>query len=286
MAAVLLVQVYFLREDLFELFGPYGIFQESVTRYLVDPAVPRLPWFTPTLASWGINENTALMATAVIYTVSLVCLCLGVATRLAAVVAWGLHWILMNTGLCSNYGADVYAHVFLFYLIWMPSGDVWSLDSLIRKEKKPPSDIARMSIRVIQLQLCITYFVSAWEKAAGPQWWSGEVIWRALTLPVYIQWDMTWMAHYPWFAKLAAWGTLVAEFGYALFIWPRQTRWLWISLMVSLHIGIIVFLGLGLFGAIMTCFTLAAFGISAEPQPFRRSSSVASPLLAKTPLGV
>jgi hypothetical protein len=33
----------------------------------------------------------------------------------------------------------------------------------------------------------------------------------------------------------------------------------------ALHLGIALFLGLGVFGALMAVFTIAAFGVDAEP---------------------
>lgn len=270
-SAVLLAQVGFLYQDIFELFGSKAILQESLTSYFVSPMVPRLSWVLPILNSWGISEQTALIAVGVGYCLVLFSLLLGLASRFSAFSAWFLHWVLMNTGLCTNYGADNYAHVFLFYLIWMPCGRLWSLDALIKKPLVS-SSWARLSLRVIQLHLCISYFMAGFDKAMGPQWWNGEVIWRALMLPVYSQWDMSWLAQVPVLAKVSAWGTLVVEMGYPIFIWPKRTRRLWIALIVSMHLGIIVFLGLGIFGAIMTCFTVCAFGVSAIPAAYRASS--------------
>ena len=57
------------------------------------------------------------------------------------------------------------------------------------------------------------------------------------------------------------------ETGYAIFIWPRRTRRPWIVATVLMHLGIGLFMGLGVFAAIMIPFTLAAFGVNAEPAP-------------------
>ena len=99
----------------------------------------------------------------------------------------------------------------------------------------------------------------------GPQWWNGELLWMAFSLPVYHVFDMSWLAYWPWLSKLGGWGTLLVELGYPIFIWPRQTRRFWVAATVSLHIGIAIFLGLGVFGCIMAVMTLTVFGFSAEP---------------------
>jgi hypothetical protein len=76
---------------------------------------------------------------------------------------------------------------------------------------------------------------------------------------------MGWMASYSFVAKLLCWGTLVLEVGYPVFIWPTATRRFWIVGIAGLHLGILVFLGLGSFALTMIVLTVAAFGVSPEP---------------------
>lgn len=50
-----------------------------------------------------------------------------------------------------------------------------------------------------------------------------------------------------------------------IFICPKKTRKIWFLLTVGMHIGIMNFLGLHVFGAIMCAILIAVFRISAEP---------------------
>jgi hypothetical protein len=59
---------------------------------------------------------------------------------------------------------------------------------------------------------------------------------------------------------------LFVEVGYAVLIWPRSTRRPWVLAAAGLHLGIAISMGLAVFGAMMTVFTVAAFGVSAEPR--------------------
>jgi hypothetical protein len=86
-----------------------------------------------------------------------------------------------------------------------------------------------------------------------------------VNLPIYRQFDMTWLAHWPLFLKMAGWGSLALEGFYWILIWPRRTRPFWIAGIVSMHLGISIFLGLQLFGLIMCVLTLSLFAVSAEP---------------------
>lgn len=201
-----------------------------------------------------------------LYVFSLILLLVGFTTRFAAVLAWFSHWTLMASGHTTNYGADQFAQIFLFYMIFMPMGETLSLDALFRGTAAVPSWQARLSLRVLQIHLSLVYIISGFEKAAGPQWWDGDTIWRALMLPIYAQYNFAWVAQVPWFAKVVGWGTLVLEIFYPLFIWIPKTRKTWIALTVAMHIGIAVFLGLWVFGAIMSIFTLTLFGVSPEPK--------------------
>ena len=265
LALVLIAQAYMLRTTVLDFFAGDGLIQGDLATYLGISDAPRVSWIVKILAPYGISETACIFATCWVYLISLVLLCLGLGTRVASVVAWLLHWTLMNTGYHTAYGVDLYAHVFLFYLIWMPAGDALSLDSLVRGRSNIPSSAARLALRVLQVHLCLSYFFSGVEKAQGIQWWNGELLWRALSLPVYYQFDMSWLAQWPFLSKVGGWSTLFFELGYSIFIWPKATRRFWVMGMVGLHLGIAVFLGLGLFGLIMCVLTVSVFGVSSEP---------------------
>lgn len=273
LAAVLLLQAYLLRAVTLDFFGNDGIVQGDLASHLVDTSLPRLSWLTDYLARWNISEAAGIHGACWVYVGALVLLGLGLYTRPAAVVAWFLHWVLMNTGESTTYGVDLYAHVFLFYLMFVPAGSAWSLDVKLGRLREEPSVAARLGLRVMQLQLCITYLCSAIEKSTGPQWWNGELLWRALNLPVYRQFDFTWLAHWPLLLKVGGWGSLALEGLYWIFIWPRRTRPFWVAGIVSLHLGIAVMLGLQVFGLIMCVLTLSVFAVSAAPAPHGSGSA-------------
>jgi hypothetical protein len=266
LSAVLLGQAWLLRTEVLDLLAHDGIVQGDLARDLGDAWTPHLSWLVDRLAPLGVSESSCLHAVCGLYVVSLVGLGLGLFTRVASVLAWFLHWALLSTGGTTIYGADTYAHIFLFYLMWAPAGAAWSLDVAQGRAPRAPSEMARLGLRVMQLHLCMSYLASGIQKSVGVQWWNGELIWRALSLPVYQQLDTSWLASVPWLSQIAGWTALFIELGYLVFIWPRRTRRLWIAAIVALHLGIAVFLGLGVFGAIMCVLTLSLFGVSPEPR--------------------
>jgi len=265
-AATLIAQALLIAPSFLDLYAQTGILQGALRDRFSYLALPHIHWPTVLLSPLGLGESTILDATGLIYVFALVCLLLGWGTRKAAVAAWFTHLMLFSTGLLMNYGVDWVANSFLVYLIWIPSGALLSLDRWAGRAPPTPSPAARLSLRVIQVHLCIAYLAGGLEKAMGEQWWNGEAVWRALKLPIYGHHDVSWLAHVPWLAVIAGWAVLIIEIGYPVFIWPRLTRRVWVLATVGMHLGIALFVGLSVFGAFMMVPTFAVFGVSAEPR--------------------
>ncbi len=266
LAAVLLIQALALGEKLLDLYGARGIIPWQVGEALTPPGVPRIAWVVGQLAPLGVSPDDCVRGVFLAYVAGLACLLVGWHTRLAALVAWLTHLALTVSGNASIYGVDQFANIALFYCVVMPVADAASADRLAGRTTGAPSSGARLALRVLQLHLCVVYLASGLEKAAGEQWWNGEAIWRAFIWPSMSVFDFTWLAEVPWVAKLACWGTLLVEIGYAFLVWPRATR-RWMALAtLGLHLGIAVTLGLVTFAALMMVLTTAAFLVSPEPR--------------------
>lgn len=268
----LLIQSYFVAPIIFDLYGENGILQGKLIDFYAGP-IPNINGLLDFGVSKGLTEHFALQAIGLTYLVALVSMFAGFQTRIASVVTFLTH-LLLTQGHTTAYGADTFAHFLLFYLMWLPSGEVWSVDAW-RNGPAAPKSTTRFGLRIVQLHLAIAYCASGIEKSMGPMWWDGEAIWRSLMLPIYNQMPMAWVSEVPWLAKIAGWGTLLIEGAYPLFIfWPR-TRKLWVALVVSLHAGIAIFLGLHIFALVMGVLTPALFAVSPEP----RSASRPAPAL-------
>ncbi|MGZ3795896.1 MAG: hypothetical protein ACXVB1_06010, partial [Pseudobdellovibrionaceae bacterium] len=261
----LLLQSMMMSSVVFKVFSSSGYIQGELAQSINNPSLPQISHLQSLLSPLGGSERFYILLVCASYIIGLVFLILGWQTRFVAFFVWLLHWILMNSAQSTNYGVDQYAHVFLFYSIWIPSGSAWSIDAWKKGNLNPPSSGARIGLRILQMHLCITYLISGIEKAQGPQWWNGEILWRAFSMPIYRQFDMSWLAYWPHLSQLAGMGGLFLELGYFIFIWPRLTRKVWITGIIGLHFGIMVFLGLHLFGLIMIFLTACLFGLSAEP---------------------
>jgi Vitamin K-dependent gamma-carboxylase len=266
LAAVLLVQAALVAPAFFALYDRAGFLQGQVQDALAKPGLPHLGWLIGQLGREGAPDTPILAGIAALYVLSLVALLVGLRARLAAALAWLFHTILMMTGNATNYGADVFANIFLFYLLWMPSGDALSIDRKISRRSRGPTWGARLGLRVVQIHLCIVYLTSGIAKASGRAWWNGAAMWEALTMPDFRTFDFSWLARHAWVAVLAGWTVLLWELGYAALVWPRRTRRLWVVTTAAMQMGMMIFMGLHVFGAIMIVLTISAFAIRAEPR--------------------
>jgi hypothetical protein len=268
LAAVLIVQALAIASHVLELFGPRGFVQWSLGEAMLFEGVPRIRWLAEALAPLGVSENFCVRAVFVLYVAGLSALLFGWHTRAAAVTAWFTHLILMMSERSSLYGVDDFAHIVLFYCMWFPVGHFWSMDQQAGRVSGAPSFAARLSLRVLQIHLCIVYFSSGIEKltAPGHQWLTGEVIWKAAMLPEFQQFDMSLLADFPWLAKLVTWGTLAVELGYTFLVWPRFTRKFMVLNTIAMHVGIALTMGLVSFSAVMIVLSASAWLFSPEPQ--------------------
>jgi len=256
LAALLFVQALAVAHLVLELWSSAGLLQTALGDYLTGGDVL---WFTGLrglVARLGIPEALWLRALFAAYVGSLAGLAL-VGRRTIAVAACGLHALLMAGGSLSSYGVDQFSQLALFALVLCPGAEPpW------RPARE--SAAARLALRTLQGSLCLAYLASGLAKARGHEWWDGDAIYRALSMPLYRVIDTAWLVRSPWVAKLAGWATLALEVGYpALMAWGR-TRRAAVVAVVAMHAGIGLFMRLQSFAAVMALLTIVAFGLADE----------------------
>lgn len=269
LALLLLAQAASIAPVYLDLYSRSGVIHGPLREAFASGGLPGIGWLVTVVAHRAAAETPILLSVAALYVLSLIALGLGLFTRAAALTAWFLQMSLGVAAGGTNYGADQFGHIGLFYLAVVPSGDAFSLDRRLGRVPGLPSWRARLGLRVVQLHLSAAYLAAGMAKAAGSQWWNGEAIWRATMLPEYGQLDFSWLASVPLLAAALGWSTLLVEIGYPVLIWPRRTRRAWVAVTIAMHAAIAAFLGLRIFGVMMALLTFAAFGVSAEPRSVR-----------------
>ena len=261
LAALLLAQAQVLweyRELLLDEFGPVPW---SISDQFLDPFLPRMSDLAAWVSPAGISSRQLVAGFLLAHTVGAALLLVGYCTRGAALLAWSTYVVLRCTGHMYFYGIGGLFLIGLFYCIFMPVARQWSVDRLVEARRQRPDDHldASLSVLVLRIHLSIVYLAAGLSKATGEQWWSGDAVWRALSLPRFQQFDMPQVFAYPMLLQVAALGAVIVQLAYPVLVWTRL-RALIVLLTELMHVGIAIFLGLWMFSGVMIVFNVAAFG--------------------------
>lgn len=126
----------------------------------------------------------------------------------------------------------------------------------------PSRPATHLPLRMVQVWLCTVYAAAGLAKVLGPTWWTGEALWKAATLPGF-EGPLSPLVHQLSASTLLwqvlGWLVMTIEVAYPLSMWLRWTKTVWLGLVVALHIGIALVMGLYAFSAVMVVLNLAAF---------------------------
>ena len=260
LAGFALLQAAVWYPDWMAFFGPEGWLQWEISLALNTGLQIHIQHVHEIVRHLGLRAEQTVMVFFWCYAASLVGLLVGWHTRIWAVLAYLCHYIIMCTASTFVYGVDIFLQISLFYLMLMPVARAYSLDARQGRVTREASWGVTFSRRVLQIHMCIVYLSAGSEKALSVEWWSGNALWRSLVQPDFRQFDLTWLADWAWIPMLLSWFIIVVETGYCVGMWVPRLRVLWLAGIVSLHLGIGLFLGLWLFGLVMILLSLSAFG--------------------------
>jgi hypothetical protein len=222
--------------------------------------VPRLGWLAALGQHVGLREETVLAVAWISLLVAGCGLLLGLACRFSAILAWFFHLCAAESGGFVSYGVDNFMTIGLFYLMFSPLPDRYSLDWRLRKSRPNDPQLLGFWRRVLQLHLCLIYFFSGLTKSLGSGWWDGSNIWRSLIRPPFNVIDPEILVSWHYFFPVAGIFICLLEIGYPFFIWNDRTRRIWLVSICAMHSAIGVTMGMYLFALIMIVLNVAAFG--------------------------
>jgi len=179
--------------------------------------------------------------------------------RTAAIISWFLHLCAVKSSALLGYGVDNFTTIGLFYLAVSPLPDRLTLDCCFRGKE---TDALRCGFvqRLLQLHLCVIYFVGGLTKCLSFSWWDGTNLWRSLTCPPFNLLPMEVVLKATPILPIVGIAIWLLELCYPVFIWLRRTRFIWLFSILAMHLGIAVTMGLYVFGFIMIVLNFAAFG--------------------------
>jgi len=282
-AITVLCKVMVEFSDLDMLFSQHGIIQDILSRPMQIRYSLSLPWLIETL---GIqDERLFLRILYIVFGGAAAMLLIGYRSKLSAFLCLFIHMLVFNGYNLLAFGFDGFLFSLLFYTLIFPVEKVYAIDALPghRKNHQPvhiDPKALRLYLLVLQIHLCIVYFVAGVSKN-GAEWTNGTAVWSALNQPQFYT-PLT-----PFFKDLVSlpgvtaaftWGTLFVECMFPLFIFIRyaQLNRIMLVSVVLMHCFIGAVMGLQLFAWIMIVFDLSAFaGVFLSNPSFQQQSAPA-----------
>jgi hypothetical protein len=231
---------------------------------------------TPIFSVWmDVLDPTWMRIIQYGFVFAALCFVLGLGTRVTSVIVWFANLCYIHRNPHVLFGVDTMMNVILLYLMIGPSGAAVSLDRFIAKWWNPktpdepePRISANIAIRLLQIHLCIIYFIAGISKLQGNTWWTGTAVWSVLgnyefapmNIPFYndvLRWLGQNQLLFESIITSACIFTIAFEIGYPFLIWRPRTRWVFLAGAIFLHGFIGLFMGLKTFSLTMLVFNVA-----------------------------
>lgn len=159
-------------------------------------------------------------------------------------------------------GGNYFIRIMLIYLIFADLSKRWSLDSRRHKRnrraaQRPETEagtvLHNVALCLVVAQLCIAYFEAGMYKVPGTLWEDGTAVYYPLQSAAYgiFPWLSDLLTHNSWLVTLATYGTVIIQVAFPFMLFHRITRRMALILILGMHLGIAVFMGLPFFSGIM-----------------------------------
>ncbi len=258
-----------------EFFGPRGWQDPELVRTIQQESwASSLWWFVPPEWLWPVHCGCLVI---------LALYAAGLWTRVASLLSLVIAISYAHRVPMATFGLDQINILLCLYLTLAPSGDYFSLDSLIRRRSRggagaadrsdaqrtvdpAPSTAAGIARRLIQVHIAILYLSAGIAKLKGETWWDGTAIWLGAANFEYQSGSLLWLAWHPRLVDLLTHLTILWELTFIVFVWKPIYRPFVLLGGVLVHLGIGLFLGMWTFGLIMICTYISFL----PPELFRR----------------
>ena len=215
-----------------------------------------------TLVQWGLGR----VAGTTLYVVSLV-------GSVAMIVGYRSSWAVPLVFLCSLFqvswnalplsGAAQAYRSFLFCLLWVDTGEVWSLDSRVRRLSRgtqpgvAPRRLPIWPLRLIRFQVALIYVSSGLLKLADVSWRDGSALYYVMNGNEFRRFDLGIPATLDWVWTLGTYLTLAWELLFPVALVHPATRAIALAFGVAAHLTMWGLLELGIFSWVMLTAYLA-----------------------------
>jgi hypothetical protein len=253
-ASLVLIHLATLYPDLDRFFTEAGVLPLEAALKVAHPYSISILAYTP-------QTSAAIHICWWIAVVHATALLIGLLPRLNALFlfVWIVSFQIRND--LINDGEDCLMRMLGFFMIFLSSGQCWSINSLFRRWRRaPPAGPDRFTapgwpLRLIQIEMAAMLFSSALIKLGGPAWLNGTALYYVSRLDDHFGrfYVPAWIFDTPWVVACITWSVLLAELLVPIFIWFRETRLVCLIIIILFHLANEWTMNLFLFHWLMIC---------------------------------
>ena len=254
----LLALTTFLQDSLIlnDLWGQIGL--QSTETMMKNYSFPILSIFQ----YLRLTDNL-LFALVILQLLALFSFTIGFKTKVANWVAFILMVSFHQRNINILSSADLLMRIMFMLMLFSPSGNAYSLDSIIARLKGAPlkRNHPRWAMRLIQIQIAVVYVSTVLAKAKGITWLDGSAVYYATRLSDLTRFTVPVILDSVFMIKLITWSTLVIELALGTIIFIDEFRKELIIFGIIFHLGIEYMMSIPQFEWLMIVCLLAMFKI-------------------------
>lgn len=184
-------------------------------------------------------------------------LLVGSRTTVATVASWALVVSLHHRNPVVLNGGDVLLRLLLFWAMFLPLGERWSVDAA-RSDGRPRPNVATIGTAALLLQVVLVYLFNAAFKLSGDLWMRGEAMGYVFSLDQFTVLLGDVLVDYPPLldAMGHAWMAMLL-LSPALVLLTGRPRTVAVLAFAGMHLGMLLTMQLGLFPLIVVAGLLA-----------------------------
>ena len=208
--------------------------------------------------------NTILYTFVSIQLISLIFFTIGYKTKFFTIISIILMVSFNQRNINILSSSDLLLRILFMYMLFAPSANMFSVDSLIAKSKGSPlkRDHTCWVHKLIQIQISVCYLSTVIMKLKGTTWLEGSAVYYATRLTDLTRFTLPLILDYKWTIMLITWSTIVIETSLGLLLLTKKMRKPLISLGILFHLGIEYLMSIPTFEWLMIIGLLTMFKIS------------------------
>lgn len=178
-----------------------------------------------------------------IYLFLLILYLFGIGKNFTAMVIFLMTDILQKLCPYILNGGDNLLKFILLYMVFVDSFAYLSINKTRPKDNSYSNVLSNLSVLAICLHLCLIYFISALHKANATVWFHGVATYYTFQLERFSGTNLnSLLAQNSFFVVVSTYFTLLVEMYYPILVWFKKTKTIIVLCMISIHVGISIFM--------------------------------------------